>query len=127
MVVLGLLAAVGTAPGLVEQQALSLLSRKASTVLSNVPGPREPRYLCGRRIRQQLFWVPQSGSIGIGISILTYDGSAQLGLIADRNLIPEPKDVAHRFTREFDRLVMALMMDGPVRKSGEGDSAGRSG
>ena len=52
-----------------------------------------------------MFWVPQTGSIGIGVSILSYDGEVHFGLIADARLIPDPQDVIRRFGEEFDKLL----------------------
>src|SRR5690606_12865525 len=70
----GALAAVGMAPPPVQSFALELFSRKASTVATNVPGPQMPLYFGGSRIRDLMFWVPQTGSIGLGISIISYNG-----------------------------------------------------
>jgi hypothetical protein len=59
-----------------------------------------------------MFWVPQTGSIGVGISILSYNGRVHFGLIADAKLIPDPEDVIRRFGPEFDKLLyLALMGD----------------
>ena len=51
---------------------------QGSLVASNVPGPQAPLYMCGQRIAEMHFWVPQSGSIGVGISILSYAGQGVL-------------------------------------------------
>ena len=59
-----------------------------------------------------MFWVPQTGSIGLGISILSYNGRVHFGLIADAKLIPDPDAVIRRFGPEFDKLLyLALMGD----------------
>jgi hypothetical protein len=50
------------------------------------------------------FWVPQSGSMGVGVSVLTYAGRVHVGMIADRNLVPDPKQVVDRFAPEFEKL-----------------------
>ncbi|HKQ12661.1 MAG TPA: wax ester/triacylglycerol synthase family O-acyltransferase [Steroidobacteraceae bacterium] len=113
LVALWLLTAMGLLPGVVEERAIELFTAKGSVVVSNVPGPREPLYLAGARIAQQFFWVPQAGDIGVGISLLTYDGSVHFGLIADRNLISDPSDVARRFVNEFERLLLHTLA-GPL-------------
>lgn len=61
VVVLNLLHALGMAPNAVQQQAVELLTAKASAVITNVPGPQQTLYLAGAKLRQPLFWVPQSG------------------------------------------------------------------
>jgi len=107
---LGLLAALGVMPGGVENAAVDLLGAKVTAVVSNVPGPTEPRYLAGRRIVQTMFWVPQSGGIGVGISVLSYAGQVQFGMIADARRVPSPRKVVERFSREFEQLLLAVLM-----------------
>jgi WS/DGAT/MGAT family acyltransferase len=113
LLALWLLTAMGLLPGVIEERAIELFTAKGSVVVSNVPGPREPLYLAGARIAQQFFWVPQAGDIGVGISLLTYDGRVHFGLIADRNLIADPSDVARRFNDEFERLLLCTLA-GPL-------------
>lgn len=109
----GVLSALGMVPGLFEQPVLNLFSSKASLVVSNVPGPQYPLYFGGREVSQILFWVPQNGQIGVGVSILSYNNQVQFGIIADRNLIPAPGDVVKRFAREFEKLVLTVTL-GPM-------------
>lgn len=104
LMVLGLM---GLLPAAVQAPAIELFSRKGSLVASNVPGPQAPLYLCGQRISEMYFWVPQSGSIGVGVSILSYAGQVFFGMIADRALVPDPQSVAARFVPEFERLLLA--------------------
>lgn len=110
---LGLLAALGMAPAAVQKPALELFSRKASTVLTNVPGPQSTLYLAGSPLKEMMFWVPQSGSIGMGISILSYRGQVFCGLIADQKRIPDPFNVMRYFESEFERLLNLTLLLGP--------------
>ncbi len=107
---LGLMAALGRLPASVEAAAIDLLSTKASAVATNVPGPQRPLYLAGGRIGRLIFWVPQSGDIGLGISILSYDGQVQFGLIADAERVPDPDRVTARFCAEFERVVLSVLL-----------------
>lgn len=109
MVAFWLLTAMGMLPGIVEQQAVELFTSKASAVVSNVPGPKQPLYLGGAPIERQFFWVPQAGSIGVGVSLLTFDGRVHFGVMADRNLIAHPQQIARRFGTEFERLLLHVM------------------
>jgi hypothetical protein len=104
LVVLGLLGLVPTA---VQAPAIELFSRKGTLVASNVPGPQSPLFLCGQRIDEMYFWVPQSGTMGIGVSVLSYAGKVYFGVIADRALIANPRDLVDRLGAEFERLVLA--------------------
>lgn len=106
----GALAAVGMAPPAVQSFALEMFSRKASAVATNVPGPQMPLYLGGSKISDLMFWVPQNGSIGLGISILSYNGAVHFGLIADAKLMPDPDSVIRRFRPEFEKLLYLALM-----------------
>lgn len=110
IVAYGLLAALGMAPAAVQELALEMFSRKATTVATNVPGPQQPLYLAGGKIREMMFWVPQTGSIGIGMSILSYNGKVHFGLISDAKLVPDPDAVICRFAAEFEKLLYLTLM-----------------
>lgn len=100
----GLLDVLGRGPNLLERRALELLSRRASAVLTNVPGPEHPLYLCGSRLSQPMFWVPQTGDVGIGLSIFSYAGSVQFGIICDRQLIASPQSLSAAFADAFHEI-----------------------
>jgi WS/DGAT/MGAT family acyltransferase len=104
LLALGLL---GRMPASVQAPAVEMFSRKSSLVASNVPGPRAPLHLCGQRIDSMHFWVPQSGSIGVGVSLLSYAGQVHAGLIADRKCVPDPGRLVRRLGPEFERLLLA--------------------
>jgi WS/DGAT/MGAT family acyltransferase len=106
----GLLAALGMGPSVLQKPALDILSEKATTVLTNVPGPQQPLYLAGRRVKEMMFWVPQNGGIGMGISIFSYDSQVFFGVITDRKLVPDPHEIIERFRPEFEKLVCLSLM-----------------
>lgn len=105
-----LLSAVGLGPKILQDQIAALIGRNATAVMTNVPGPQKPLYFAGREIAEIDFWVPQSGGIGMGVSILTYNGNVQFGLITDQGLVPDPENVIDRFSDEFEILVMQTLM-----------------
>ncbi|MEO6567107.1 MAG: wax ester/triacylglycerol synthase family O-acyltransferase [Casimicrobiaceae bacterium] len=107
---LGLLAAMGSAPKALQEVLLQALARNATSVMTNVPGPQEPLFLAGKRIESLMFWVPQSGDIGMGVSILSYNGAVQFGLICDQGLCPDPEGVIDGFAAEFEKLVLVTLM-----------------
>jgi WS/DGAT/MGAT family acyltransferase len=112
-----LLGVVGLAPRALQKQTLDFLARKATTVMTNVPGPQQPLYFAGAKIRRMMFWVPQSGDIGVGVSILSYAGGVQFGMITDKRMCAEPQRIIDRFAPEFEKIVLALCMlpwDRPV-------------
>ena len=111
VVALGVLAATGMAPKFVQDIALDILANKASAVMTNVPGPQQPLYMAGTRLAQQMFWVPQSGDIGVGVSILSYNGRVQFGLVTDRHFVTAPENIVSRFQPEFEKLLYALLLE----------------
>ncbi len=94
----------------VQDGLLGMFAKKATAVMTNVPGPARPLKFCGATLRQTMFWVPASGDIGVGVSILSYAGGVQFGLITDTNLCPDPQAVIDRFEPEFDKLLTMTMM-----------------
>lgn len=100
----GLLDLFGRGPDALERRALTLLSDKASAVLTNVPGPTEPVYLAGAKLKQPMFWVPQSGNIGIGMSIFSYAGTVQFGISIDKSIPVNPEAVMEYFRESFTEL-----------------------
>jgi len=125
-IALALLSAVGYGPRVLQEQVTHLLGANASAVMTNVPGPQHPLYFGGRRIVEQDFWVPQSGGIGMGVSILSYDGRIQFGVITDAGLVPDPDRIVGRFGDEFTKLLwLALMSPWAEPEAGpEGPTAG---
>jgi diacylglycerol O-acyltransferase len=105
-----LLNAVGLGPKILQDQIGALIGRNATAVMTNVPGPQQPLYFAGKEVVEQNFWVPQSGGIGMGVSILSYNGKVQFGLITDEGLVPDPENIIDRFADEFEKLVLATLM-----------------
>jgi diacylglycerol O-acyltransferase / wax synthase len=110
---LGLLAALGYAPKMAQEPLLDLLASRATAVMTNVPGPTEPLTVAGSRLKQWLSWVPQSGDVGMGVSIFSYAGQVQFGLITDTALISDPEALVSRFPEEFEKYLYYVLLDLP--------------
>ncbi len=87
-VILGVLGAI---PGRLEALATAFFDTKGSAVMTNVPGPQTQLYLAGAPINTLMAWVPQSGRISLGVSIISYNGSVWLGVATDAGLVPDPE------------------------------------
>ncbi len=46
----------------------------------------------------------------MGVSILSYAGGVQFGLITDSALCPDPQAIIDRFQPEFDKLLLVTLM-----------------
>ena len=122
--VLGLLSLAGTLPAPVAEALTEAFTAKASLVVSNLPGPQTLLRLAGVPMRQFLFWVPQAGSIGTGVSILTYGGAVQFGVIADRQTVRQPDQFVRLIGAEFERLLLLVLL-GSGQALDAADSQGR--
>jgi WS/DGAT/MGAT family acyltransferase len=100
-----MLKAVGLAPRRMTGSIVELFARRATAVMTNVPGPTEPLWIAGGRIERMLFWVPRAGRLGLGLSILSYDGCVSVGIVADANLVPDPEGLARGFDLELGELM----------------------
>ncbi len=108
VVVLGILEVAGRTSHLIEEGLVRFLARKITAVATNVPGPREERYLAGAALRYAIPWVPQAGRVGLGISIISYAGEVRLGIAADAGLVPDPAAIIEHFHAEFEEVMRGV-------------------
>lgn len=99
------IAGLGVLSDKIARSVRAYYADKVSVVLTNVPGPSQKLYFAGKALDTIVFWVPQSGSIGVGISIFSYAGHVNVGLITDRGLAPDPDTIIAAFQAEFDTLL----------------------
>jgi WS/DGAT/MGAT family acyltransferase len=102
---LDILGTLGFSAQMVQDAVVGVIGSKATAVLTNVPGPPIPLYLAGQPIESMMFWVPQSGRLGLGISILSYAGNLYVGIAADAGLVPDPDGILLGFYAEYDELL----------------------
>jgi diacylglycerol O-acyltransferase / wax synthase len=112
-VAFGILALIGFTPPQVESRLIDLFSSKASLVLTNVPGPREPLHIAGNRLGGVLVWAPCSGSVGMSVTIFSYAGKVTVGFLTDAGLVPDPETIARAFTRELRGLAREVSDTAP--------------
>lgn len=104
VVSLGVLAAMGVATSELEHIGIDLFTKKASVMITNVPGPPLPIHLAGRRLREMVVWAPVSGHLGLGLTLLSYAGEVRLGVAADALRVPNPGRLARSFPDEVEVL-----------------------
>jgi len=110
-----ILAIVGALPAWGHRLAVRILGAKSTAIVTNVPGPRDSVFLAGARLTRLVFWVPQAGSVGLGVSILSYAGDVTVGVAADRNLIPDPTRITAAVEVELQALArVSLAVDGEL-------------
>ena len=102
----------GRAPSGVVSPLVDHLCSRATVVVTNVKGPQEPLHLAGAPLEEFMFWIPRFGGIGLGIGILSYNGQVRVGVISDRDVVPDPQAVITAFHQEFDALLaLALTLE----------------
>jgi diacylglycerol O-acyltransferase len=106
-VAFGILTAIGVSPQPIQDVVVTLFGMKGTGVMTNVMGPRIPLYLAGAPLDSLMFWVPQSGHLGLGVSILSYAGRVWIGVITDASLVPDPDSIVTAFNVEFNALAEA--------------------
>ncbi|NVI85973.1 wax ester/triacylglycerol synthase family O-acyltransferase [Actinomadura sp. BRA 177] len=97
------LAAAATRLALQAAPALSL--RPINLMISNVPGPQFPLYLCGAKV---LGYYPISVvtdvSGGLNITVFSYNGKVHVGIVACRDLVPDPSEIVDHLVDALDEL-----------------------
>lgn len=101
----GLIRGIGRTGKEIERFLVDFFANKATGVTTNVPGPREPRYVAGQRIRWTLGWAPESGQQTLGTSIFSYNGNVQVGFKVDVHQLPHPEELLADFRNELETLL----------------------
>ena len=91
-----------------------------NTVCTNVPGPRETRYVLGCRVLEIHPIVPIAIGLGLGFAILSYDGKLSISATADARLVPDAERVAEALVVSAGELRAALGVaaDEPAARAG---------
>ena len=104
VITFALIQGIGRLGARLSRALVTFFAGKAGGVTTNVPGPREARYLAGTRIGSLLGWVPGSGEQTIGTCIFTYAGTVRVGFKVDTRVVPDPETILDAFHAELDEL-----------------------
>lgn len=97
------------------------------TVTTNVPGPRFPLYLLGRKLTELYPYVPIGNNLRIGVAIFSYLDRFTFGITADYRAVPQPDlDLLSRGIKRGIAELKANVGAGRSRRPGR-SGAGRSG
>jgi diacylglycerol O-acyltransferase len=100
------LQALGQFPVFVEKALVEHVAGKASAVVSNLRGPEAQLSFAGGQLKSAVFWPPQTGAVGIGVSLLSYAGSLTIGLCCDTAVLGDPHRVIEAFMDELGALTV---------------------
>ncbi|MCA9780076.1 MAG: DUF1298 domain-containing protein, partial [Candidatus Eremiobacteraeota bacterium] len=99
-----LLSTVGALPAEVEKPIIQWFGSKATVVVTNLPGPREALFMAGSRIDSVMYWVPQSGQLAVGISVMSYAGEMRLGVTTDASVYSSPQTMVDDFMAALEEM-----------------------
>ena len=96
----------GFAPPTIMSQAARLQQRQRffNLVVTNVPGPQQPLYLLGRRLRALYPVVPLAGNQALGVAVMSYDGRLGFGLLGDYDALADLDTLADMLRTSIDAL-----------------------
>lgn len=107
--------------GLVSLYGRSRLADKipplANLVISNVPGPQMPLYMAGARMATNFPVSIVTHGLGLNITVQSYNGSLDFGMIACRRAMPDIRDFAGMMNDSHRELMAAAGISGPPVKS----------
>lgn len=77
----------------------------ANLIISNVPGPQVPLYLAGMRLEAYFPVSAVTHGLGLNITIVSYDGSMDFGLLAARSAMKDVRRFARHVEESYDELL----------------------
>ncbi|TMK40140.1 MAG: wax ester/triacylglycerol synthase family O-acyltransferase [Actinobacteria bacterium] len=117
----------GFAPANLLDQGARLIGRQRfiNLVVTNVPGPQQPLYLGDRRMRDIFPLVPLGTNLGLGVAIVSYNGTLNFGLVGDFDAVPDLEELALAVEAAQAELAEAAGAAlGPTAGAGGADGAG---
>lgn len=106
-VVFAWVSSLGTTPTPLEQLAIDRYAGMSSLIVTNVPGPRNRISIAGNEVTGLLFWVPTSGPVGVGLSLISYAGDLIVGVMVDAGLVPDVERFRELLDEELSAFVPA--------------------
>jgi diacylglycerol O-acyltransferase len=97
--------------GLADRAVFGLLGQTAppiNLIVSNVPGPQFPLYVCGARLLAHYpVSVISDMSGGLNITAFSYNGSLDVGIVACRDMVPDAWPIAEHLREALGELSAA--------------------
>jgi len=87
---------------------------RVNTLVSNVPGPQVPLYMCGAKV---VGIYPSSvilEGMGVNITVFSYLDRLDFGIHVDPDLVPDPWVIASGVTEALTELMMASDLGSPT-------------
>jgi diacylglycerol O-acyltransferase / wax synthase len=77
-------------------------------VISNVPGPRNPLFLAGARLESLVPVSVVIDGVGLNMTVMSYRDGMDVGVVTDRDQIPDPWPLVHGTVNALDEMETAI-------------------
>ena len=104
---------MGQLPAAVQNAWVDAFAGKATAIVTNVTGPRHRVQLAGTPVAGMMGWVPVTGPLGLGLSIVSYAGQLSVGLASDAHLLPDQDRLLALLDDEVGALHTTAASSGP--------------
>jgi diacylglycerol O-acyltransferase / wax synthase len=92
---------MGISPFGSERLWMDFFSTRTTVVVSNIVGPDKPIRLAGVAVKGMFIMAPRTGSVGLGVTIFSYDGRVTFAADADAGLVPDPDELLQAIAAEL--------------------------
>lgn len=94
------------------------MMKGVDVAVTNLPGPPIPLYLAGARVTALVPFAPKAGA-AVNLALMTYDGTAIVGLTMDPRAIPDSEVFVECMRAAFDQ-VLGIATPEPATTTGLG-------
>lgn len=98
---------LGSASALIPLPVLGPMvrSKHCTMVLSNLPGPKEAITIGQAQLKDLSFWLPNRGSTGLGLTVITYQDKIQMGIGGDTTVLDSTQEESQKIMENIVREV----------------------
>jgi len=97
-------------PGLLSV-AVRNAAGPSNTLITNIPGPQMALYQMGARMLENYPIVPMLEDMGLGIGVMSYDGTMYWGITVDTDIVADPAP----FRAALEKAVKSVARTARVR------------
>jgi diacylglycerol O-acyltransferase len=120
----------GTIPPALQAMAGPIASQLplsvCNIICTNVPGPQNPVYLLGHRLKRWYPYVPIGGEMGINCAVVSYDGRAYFGFTGDVHAAPDVARLEEFMKASFAELKASIETQSAPKRKATGTRVRRS-
>ena len=103
-------------PSALMSLGVQAASGSMNSIVTNVPGPQFPLYMLGAEMQAMYPQVPLLPNVGLGIALISYNGTICWGFNADMELVPDLHSFVELIESSFARVAEAAGATAPPRR-----------